>query len=184
MKCAAVLAKRWQSDAHGSLDGVARRMGSGRQASLLLNHHSKGPPWPRPYRPPIPVSGRHRPCPYGNLPQQVTTGDPCDRSLLYGFEAGECECEPRLVVAGDPCDRSLLLEFEAGGHPEGFLTIVLCSCAFVRAPRKPNLRPQRTKRTPKHYPGPKRNPKKNPRRLNKADKESKDREKRSEIRHI
>ncbi len=84
-KCAAVLAKRWQSAAHLSTDSVAGRVGL---EGMSWEHH------------PYPQTGaftadpslhHHAPCSatYRREHQKATSGDLSDHNLLFGFEAGE-----------------------------------------------------------------------------------------------
>jgi hypothetical protein len=94
VNCAAALAKRPESAAHCSLDKVAGCSGI-KSASLFalkssLQRFAVAAPIPPPATPslPPPPSGRHRPCVFADSPQTPTAGDPCDCSLVFGFEAG------------------------------------------------------------------------------------------------
>ncbi len=158
MKCAAELARPWQSAAHCSLDSVAGRIGPSRQVCLLLNHPSRGSPSPRPFRQPLrppPVNGRHRPCVYRYSPQKNTAGDPCVRSLLCGFEAARAilklACLLLATLALDYAD------LKPGGPPQGFLNrsahLCLCPCAPEAKPSAPT-----PKRDPKAAPWPQKEP--------------------------
>ena len=88
VKCAAVLAKRWQSAAHCSTDSVAWRMESRRRSCLLfkspLQRFALAAPIP-PSPPPLTVV--IAPAPIVICITKPTAGDPCDRNLLSGFEA-------------------------------------------------------------------------------------------------
>ena len=119
-------------------------MGPGRRACLLLNHPSP------------PASGRHRPCVYRDSPQKPTAGDPCARSLLFGFEAGGANLNLACLLLAT----LVLCGFEAGGASRRLpdnrsAQLCVCPCTPEAQPRAPT-----PKRDPKAAPRAQKEPQK------------------------